>query len=70
MTTLKETGQGNNQTTIDVNYATLLIVDDYLDNVRSLSSLLSESGYRVRKAISGEVALETIQIAKPDLVLL
>ncbi len=50
--------------------ASLLIVDDHLDNVRSLSLLLSESGYQVRKATSGEMALETIQISKPDLVLL
>lgn len=56
--------------TIDANHATLLIVDDHLDNVRSLSLLLSNSGYLVRKATSGEMALETIQIAKPDLVLL
>ncbi|MEP0913820.1 diguanylate cyclase [Leptolyngbya sp. GB1-A1] len=51
-------------------YATLLIVDDHLDNVRSLALLLSDSGYLVRKATSGEMALETIRIAKPDLILL
>jgi diguanylate cyclase (GGDEF)-like protein len=56
--------------TQDDSHATLLIVDDHLDNVRSLSLLLSNSGYLVRKATSGEMALETIQIAKPDLVLL
>ncbi|WP_088889911.1 GGDEF domain-containing response regulator [Leptolyngbya ohadii] len=57
--------------TPDIHYhATLLIVDDHLDNVRSLALLLSDSGYLVRKATSGEMALETIQIAKPDLVLL
>jgi diguanylate cyclase (GGDEF)-like protein len=49
---------------------TLLIVDDHLDNVQSLALLLRNSGYSVRKATSGEMALETIQIAKPDLVLL
>ncbi|HEY9627308.1 MAG TPA: PleD family two-component system response regulator [Coleofasciculaceae cyanobacterium] len=53
-----------------INHATLLIVDDHLDNVRSLALLLSNSGYLVRKATSGEIALETIQISKPDLVLL
>lgn len=53
-----------------ISHANLLIVDDHLDNVRSLSLLLSNSGYAVRKATSGEMALETIQVAKPDLVLL
>lgn len=57
-------------TKVDSSHATLLIVDNHLDNVRSLSCLLSESGYHIRKATSGEMALETIQIAKPDLVLL
>lgn len=64
----------NNNTNItaenDANHATLLIVDDHLDNVRSLSLLLSDSGYLVRKATSGEMALETIEVSKPDLVLL
>lgn len=55
---------------VDVNHASILIVDDHLDNVRSLSLLLSKSGYLVRKAISAEIALKTIQIAQPDLVLL
>jgi diguanylate cyclase (GGDEF)-like protein len=54
----------------NVSHANLLIIDDHLDNVRSLSLLLSNSGYAVRKATSGEMALETIQVAKPDLVLL
>lgn len=70
MVTLKKMTQAVNQTNIDVRHATLLIVDDHLDNVRSLALLLSDSGYFVRKATSGELALETIQISKPDLVLL
>lgn len=70
MMVLKETVQPENITEIDVSSATLLIVDDHLDNVRSLSLLLSDSGYLVRKAISGAMALKTIQISKPDLVLL
>ncbi|WP_256871790.1 diguanylate cyclase domain-containing protein [Nostoc sp. TCL26-01] len=50
--------------------ANLLIVDDYLDNLRSLSSILSQNGYKVRKAISGQMALQTIQSEIPDLILL
>jgi diguanylate cyclase (GGDEF)-like protein len=69
MIMLKEMKQAA-ASTDEMSHATLLIVDDYLDNVRSLSLLLRDSGYSVRKATSGEMALETIQIAKPDLVLL
>ena len=54
----------------NVHQGNLLIVDDHLDNVRSLALLLNKSGYLVRKATSGEMALETIQVAAPDLVLL
>ena len=71
MTMLEEGMQGG--TTIadaEVDHANLLIVDDHPDNVRSLARLLSDSGYLVRKATSGEMALETIQVAPPDLVLL
>jgi diguanylate cyclase (GGDEF)-like protein len=62
--------QTGHEAETNINHATLLIVDDHLDNVRSLSSLLSHSGHLVRKATSGEMALETIQVSKPDLVLL
>ncbi|MBD3885572.1 PleD family two-component system response regulator [Phormidium tenue FACHB-886] len=55
---------------VNVNPASLLIVDDHFENVRSLALLLSNSGYLVRKATSGEMALETIRVAHPDLVLL
>ncbi|MBD2324797.1 response regulator [Desertifilum sp. FACHB-866] len=50
--------------------ANILVVDDYPDNLRTLSFILSERGYRVRKAIHGEMALETIQVELPDLILL
>lgn len=55
---------------IENTHASLLIVDDHLDNVRLLALLLSRSGYWVRKATSGRMALETIQHSQPDLVLL
>jgi diguanylate cyclase (GGDEF)-like protein len=70
MTMFKRREQESEINRVDVDDATLLIVDDHLDNVRSLASLLSNSGYLVRKATSGEMALETIQVAPPDLVLL
>ncbi|MBW4582261.1 MAG: response regulator [Tildeniella nuda ZEHNDER 1965/U140] len=50
--------------------ANLLLVDDQLDNLRTLSAILKGRGYRVRKATSGETALETIRSQPPDLILL
>lgn len=50
--------------------ANILIVDDQPDNLRTLSAILSGQGFRVRKALSGAMALETIQADPPDLILL
>ncbi len=70
MTMLKEEMREPDTDRVNVNPASLLIVDDHFENVRSLALLLSNSGYLVRKATSGEMALETIRVAHPDLVLL
>ncbi|HIK10205.1 MAG TPA: EAL domain-containing protein [Oscillatoriaceae cyanobacterium M33_DOE_052] len=48
----------------------ILIVDDKPDNIRILSSLLKEQGYKVRQALSGEMALMAARAAQPDLILL
>ncbi|MUG92038.1 diguanylate cyclase [Scytonema sp. UIC 10036] len=58
------------QTEILRTKANLLIVDDHLDNLRILAAILQKNGYKVRKAMSGQVAIETIQVEKPDLILL
>ncbi len=50
--------------------ASILIVDDIPDNIRFLSSFLLDQGYEVRKAISGQMALKTVQALPPDLILL
>ena len=50
--------------------ANVLIVDDHSENLRFLSKILSDEGYKVRPAISGALALESIQGTKPDLILL
>lgn len=48
----------------------ILVVDDTPDNVRLLSTMLTEQGYNVRKAISGQMALMSVQTVLPDLILL
>jgi diguanylate cyclase (GGDEF)-like protein len=48
----------------------ILLIDDQVDNLRFLSAILTQQGYKVRKAISGEMALETLQVEHPDLILL
>jgi PAS domain S-box-containing protein len=48
----------------------ILAVDDIPDNLRLLSSILAERGYKVSKAISGQMALKSVQRWLPDLILL
>lgn len=50
--------------------ADILIVDDTPANLTVLSAILTKQGYRVRPAISGELALKAAQKAAPDLILL
>jgi signal transduction histidine kinase len=50
--------------------ADLLVVDDTPDNLRLLSTMLSEQGYKVRKVINGPLALRVVSVASPDLILL
>jgi two-component system sensor histidine kinase/response regulator len=48
----------------------ILVVDDTPDNLRLLSAMLSEKGYKVRKALSGQTALNTVKTLHPDIILL
>lgn len=48
----------------------VLVVDDKPDNLRLLSTMLTEQGYKVRKAINGELALMGVEDDLPDLILL
>lgn len=50
--------------------ADILIVDDTPDNIRLLSTMLLEQGYKVRKAINGQRALQAVEALAPDLILL
>ncbi len=49
--------------------STLLLVDDTPDTLQMLSDLLTEAGYRVLCAESGEMALISAQHGCPDLVM-
>jgi PleD family two-component response regulator len=52
------------------NLGELLIVDDLADNLRVLSTTLSNYGYRVRAVRNGAMALMGVRAAPPDLILL
>jgi two-component system sensor histidine kinase/response regulator len=48
----------------------ILIVDDTPENLRLLSNVLTERGYKVRSVINGAMALMGAKAALPDLILL
>ncbi|MEB3338647.1 MAG: hybrid sensor histidine kinase/response regulator [Leptolyngbyaceae bacterium] len=50
--------------------ADILIVDDVINNLRLLSYTLTKHGYKVRKVINGQMALNAAQAMPPDLILL
>lgn len=50
--------------------ANILVIDDVPDNLRLISAMLATRGYKVRKALNGEMALKTIKKQHPDLILL
>jgi CheY-like chemotaxis protein/AraC-like DNA-binding protein len=48
----------------------ILIVDDTPENLTVLRQILAEEAYRVRPAISGEIALKAVEAELPDMILL
>ncbi|MDB9512082.1 diguanylate cyclase [Kamptonema animale CS-326] len=48
----------------------ILLVDDIPDNLQLLSDLLLKLGYTVRSVTSGRMALKTVQVKRPDVILL
>jgi diguanylate cyclase (GGDEF)-like protein len=48
----------------------ILLVDDRIENLELLSSILTKAGYEVRRAINGTTALMGVQSTSPDLILL
>lgn len=53
-----------------MNQASILIVDDTRDNLRLLSQILSQRGYKVHTASDGNQALVAAATVAPDLILL
>ncbi len=49
---------------------TILVVDDTPANLKLLATLLQQNGFKVRMALSGALALSSIEKSPPDLVLL
>src|SRR5687768_16244241 len=50
--------------------ASVLVVDDGIDNLRLLSDLLGQHGYEVRAVTTGRQALQAVEHDPPDLILL
>ncbi len=48
----------------------VLIVDDNPNNLKLLTKILKESGYKVKASTSGKFALQAVHVSPPDLILL
>ena len=57
-------------TSIQESKGSILVVDDSVDNLRLLATMLTEQAYKVNCARSGSMALISIQTSLPDLILL
>ena len=55
---------------MDFSRANILVVDDTLANLELLEEILGFQGYEVRTATSGEMALRSVSLHIPDLILL
>ncbi|MFM2063362.1 MAG: hypothetical protein RLZZ507_3032 [Cyanobacteriota bacterium] len=52
------------------NKGNILLVDDIPENLQLLSDLLIKLGYTVRSVTSGRMALKTVKVRRPDVILL
>lgn len=59
-----------NENRADQSIPNILIVDDVPDNLKVLSGILKDNGYKVRPVLNGQLALEVAENEKPDLILL
>lgn len=48
----------------------VLVVDDTPDNLRVLNAILTKAGYEPRLLPSGKMALESLKMSQPDIILL
>jgi len=55
---------------MDKNAEEILIVDDTTANLKLLTQILSNEGYKVRVALNGKQAITSVELARPDLILL
>lgn len=60
----------SNTSDTDIRKPRILIVDDKSENLRLLSYVLTEAGYFVQRAISGQLALNAVRAHAPHLILL
>lgn len=51
-------------------YTEIMVVDDTSESLLLLVGILRDKGYRVRPADSGKIALASIKVRRPDLILL
>jgi len=51
-------------------HCNILVIDDTPINLTLLKNMLTEQGYDVRLAVSGEIALKAIEHMRPDLIVL
>jgi len=59
-----------NRERIDPFLTDILIVDDAVDNLHLLSTLLTQNNYKVRSVTSGATALKAVSAKQPNLILL
>jgi len=50
--------------------SSILVVDDNLTDLRFLTGILTEQGYKTRPVSDGSLALSSVQTESPDLILL
>lgn len=54
----------------DFSDSTILVIDDNPSNLQMIAKFLSYSGYKVKLAESGKVALKMVKVEMPDMILL
>ena len=61
---------GQGKANVEPGTGSVLIVDDNSDNLRVLGGMLEQAGFKVRPALSGEIALRALESNLTDLILL